>query len=293
MKDRLQELRKIFQNANMATDLSEFILFEQKSNCAMDTNGLCPLHVAISQNNIEKVKTMVENGANLEERTSWSQTLYLTPLLLAAKKGCIEITKVLIKAGADMNTRDKHGLSPLHLAVKYAPLRKVEGIVNTLIRSGAEINDKCDEGWSPLHLAVEEHLLDIAELLLYNRANINATYLDKVSKIAVTPLLLAIEEEKYEMAKLLITKGADLYPNMEDNSSILHLVVKEDTNNEQLDFIRFLLKNGSNIEAITFNGHTPLHLATLQRNVEVAKLLIDQGADVNAINTYGSTSLHM
>ena len=291
MKDRLQELRNIIQNAN--ADLSQYVFFKQQSNCTMDNNGLSPLHVAISQNNIEKVKTMVENGANLEEKTSWSTTLYLTPLLLAAKKGCIEITKVLIKAGADMNTRDKHGLSPLHLAVKYAPLRKVEGIVNTLIRSGAEINDKCDEGWSPLHLAVEEHLLDIAELLLYNRANINATYLDKVSKIAVTPLLLAIEEEKYEMAKLLITKGADLYPNMEDNSSILHLVVKEDTNNEQLDFIRFLLKNGSNIEAITFNGHTPLHLATLQRNVEVAKLLIDQGADVNAINTYGSTSLHM
>ena len=104
MKDRLQELQKIFQNAKMATDLSEFVLFEQKSNCTMDTNGLCPLHVAISQNNIEKVKTIVGNGANLEERTSWSKTLYLTPLLLAAKKGCIEITKVLIKEGADLGS---------------------------------------------------------------------------------------------------------------------------------------------------------------------------------------------
>ena len=97
MKDRLQELRNIIQNAN--ADLSQYVFFKQQSNCTMDNNGLSPLHVAISQNNIEKVKTMVENGANLEEKTSWSTTLYLTPLLLAAKKGCIEITKVLIKAG--------------------------------------------------------------------------------------------------------------------------------------------------------------------------------------------------
>ena len=295
MKDRLQELRKIFQNANMATDLSEFILFEQKSNCAMDTNGLCPLHVAISQNNIEKVKTMVENGANLEERTSWSQTLYLTPLLLAAKKGCIEITKVLIKEGADLGAKDKYGLTTLHLAVKYAPLRKVEGIVNSLIKSGAEINATCLEGWSPLHLAVEEHLTDIVELLLVNHANIDATYLDDISKTTVTPLMLAIEQDTHEMAKMLISKGAKLYPNMKDDESVLHFAIKEEDNKNQLDLIRFILNNGYDINiAEPCNGMSPLHVAISKKKIKIARLLLAENkSDVNAICHNHWSPLHL
>ena len=39
MKDRLQELGKIIQNANIATDLSEYILFEKKLEDTLDSNA--------------------------------------------------------------------------------------------------------------------------------------------------------------------------------------------------------------------------------------------------------------
>ena len=75
MKDRFQELRKIIQNANISTDLSEYVLFEKKLEGTLDDNGLSPLHVAIYQNNLKMVKTMVQDGGNLEQRTIWSKTL--------------------------------------------------------------------------------------------------------------------------------------------------------------------------------------------------------------------------
>ena len=77
MKDRLQELREIIQIANVAIDLSEYIPFEKKLEDTLDNNGLSPLHMAIYQNNLKMVKTMVQDGGNLEERSLWSKTLYL------------------------------------------------------------------------------------------------------------------------------------------------------------------------------------------------------------------------
>ena len=80
---------------------------------------------------------------------------------------------------------------------------------------------------------------------------------------------------------------------MEDDLSVLHLVIKEEFNNNQLDLVRFLLENGANLEAKTSKGHTPLHFAVLYKKIEVVKLLIQKGADINATDGFKNTPLHM
>ena len=47
----------------MATDLSEFILFEQKSNCAMDTNGLC-MYCDFGMSQIKCIPSYFDNRYN-------------------------------------------------------------------------------------------------------------------------------------------------------------------------------------------------------------------------------------
>lgn len=80
---------------------------------------------------------------------------------------------------------------------------------------------------------------------------------------------------------------------MEENLSVLHLVIKEESNENQLDLFRFLLENGANLEAKTSNGNTPLHFAVLYKKIEVVKLLIAKGADINAIDNSKNTPIHM
>jgi ankyrin repeat protein len=56
---------------------------------------------------------------------------------------------------------------------------------------------------------------------------------------------------------------------------------------------RILLERKADINAQTQKGNTPLHLALLFGNIDVAELLLGHGVDVNARNNADSTPLHL
>jgi ankyrin repeat protein len=56
--------------------------------------------------------------------------------------------------------------------------------------------------------------------------------------------------------------------------------------------VQDLIDRGADVEAEDEYGRTPLHWASLNNYVAIAKLLIEAGADVKAKNVYGHTSLH-
>ena len=62
--------------------------------------------------------------------------------------------------------------------------------------------------------------------------------------------------------------------------------------NGDLESIKFLLSNGTNIEARNEWGDTPLRLAAGNNQIAVMKLLIQQGGKVNVINNKKETALH-
>ena len=56
------------------------------------------LFLAVDENNISKVKALIDNGADVNAvDKGW------TALLIAAEKGYTDMAKALIKAGADVN----------------------------------------------------------------------------------------------------------------------------------------------------------------------------------------------
>ena len=69
------------------------------------------LHLASYQNDFETVKHCIEQGANINIRTSKGTT----PLMFATQCefSAIEIVKLLIKKGATINTSNKQGYTPL------------------------------------------------------------------------------------------------------------------------------------------------------------------------------------
>jgi ankyrin repeat protein len=54
-----------------------------------------------------------------------------------------------------------------------------------------------------------------------------------------------------------------------------------------------LLKHGAKVNAHDGEGNTPLHVAVIQRNVDLAKMLLENSADANARNGDGRTPLHL
>ena len=92
--------------------------------------GNTPLHLAIINNNPDMVSLLLENGANVNERN----TMEATPLHLAYNKKP-EISKLLLAKGADMNSTNRVGLTPLDINPGLAQInREVQAEQNFEVR---------------------------------------------------------------------------------------------------------------------------------------------------------------
>ncbi|XP_028618338.1 ankyrin repeat domain-containing protein 53 [Grammomys surdaster] len=67
----------------------------------------------------------------------------------------------------------------------------------------------------------------------------------------------------------------------------LHLVIHKNNKSDILPCIDYLLKKGAAINSQTYNGSTPLHLASCNGLLGCAKLLVQSGADLHAQDAAG------
>ena len=69
---------------------------------------------AVRTNNINELMNLVEQGVDINWQDSRVEGM--TALHEAAQKGNIEIVRYLLQNGADINSKNHNGLSPLHIA---------------------------------------------------------------------------------------------------------------------------------------------------------------------------------
>ncbi len=91
-----------------------------------DENGCTPLYCAVSRDNLEIVKLLLDRraDANKPNKDGW------TPLNSAAFHCYREIVKLLLNNGADANKQDNFGSAPLHGAVDYGDQETVKLILD-------------------------------------------------------------------------------------------------------------------------------------------------------------------
>jgi len=68
----------------------------------------------------------------------------------------------------------------------------------------------------------------------------------------------------------------------------LHISIQ----NGHKDFVSFLLKNGSNIEALTARKWTPLFVGCWKNRVEIVKMLLEMNCQVNVVDEEHWSLLH-
>ena len=69
-----------------------------------------PLHIAVRAGNIQDVKELILNGAEINAKDKRDES----PLFQAAKSNLVSIAKILLQNGADVNARDSYLQTPLH-----------------------------------------------------------------------------------------------------------------------------------------------------------------------------------
>ena len=114
--------------------------------------------------------------------------------------------------------------------------------------------------------------------------------------IQKTPLMFQWNGNKNRIAKLFyfaiqaVLEGADI--NVQDDSKFKGLISLGIEYN-QVAFVKFLVDKGADLNIRDWCNVTPLMVASISNNNEIAKILIENGADLNLQDDIDRTALQM
>jgi len=200
----------------------------------------------------------------------------------AALNGKLEKAKALLKADPDLvsNQESYASQSPLHMAAEYGH----KDVTELLLANKANIEAEAYGGWTPLLNAVFGGHKDLVELLVANKANVNVK-----EEAGRTPLHVAAENGYTDIAALLLASKADVNVKNREGQTPLYIAAAQGYN----DMVMLLLANQAEISATDNSGLTPLHIAARNGSKEAVELLLAARADPNAKDNAGQTPLDL
>lgn len=112
---------------------------------------------------------------------------------------------------------------------------------------------------------------------------------DDRKKYIVTPLAWAVRYRRPQLCKHLLDNGADPYSNLVFDYYPLH----EACNKGFDHIVKIFIGVECDIDRITNDHLSPLHIACMRGNIECARLLLEAGANRNVRNNKGQTPLEL
>lgn len=131
----------------------------------INADGLTKLQVAIADNDLARIMTLIKAGADINFRGMQVEP----PLHMALDRRKHHIAIALVQAGADLNLQDAYGRTPLHHAVQQGN----ETFILTLLKLGADPNIADDNGQTPLFM-MHDGYPSLVDTLVSAGANVNA-----------------------------------------------------------------------------------------------------------------------
>ncbi|MBN2348130.1 MAG: ankyrin repeat domain-containing protein [Bacteroidales bacterium] len=232
----------------------------------------------VEQGNLEKLKTMVEKyDVDVNEQLKNDETA----LTLASYHGQTAMAQYLIDNGADIHKKNKWNNS----ALSNATMQGHDDIVWMLLKNGADVNEKGNSGYTGLHQAIRKDHPTTVAILIKKGADVNIK--DDYNR---PPILLASWYGNPEIISRLADAGADLNFKMDDNNSVLHNLA----GGGYVKSVQLLLERGADANVKDQNGRLPIHNAAINGYAKIVSLLIPKTIDIGSKeNTLGNTPLHI
>ncbi|XP_051169147.1 putative ankyrin repeat protein RF_0381 [Leptopilina boulardi] len=229
--------------------------------------GETALHYAVSQQNFNAIRFLLEEGAN----PNCKNISQLTPLHYSVILENYEISQLLLNFETNANSNNRN--NPLHLICGF----KLEYIFH---------------GFDDLSIQIFHYYKgkiiynqEIMKLLLKRGANPNSDgYNGKKLFIHLC------QAKRFKEMSILLEFGANICVTDNDGNTALHYIV---VNGNFISIVDFLLKNGLEIDVKNNNENTPLMYLIqkeIRPNLKMIEHLIYRGASLNVRNKIGNTA---
>ena len=164
--------------------------------------------------------------------------------------------------------------APPEAPIADAAMRGDVERVRALLRDGQDVNAAQGDGMTALHWAGERDDVEMAEVLIYGGALLEAT----TRLGGFTPLLVASRAGSTGVVETLLEAGADVHARTSTGETALHYAAGTGRD----DAVRALLARGADVNAVdSAKGQTPLMFAAAFNRADVIRTLVEHGADVS------------
>ena len=261
---------------------------------AIDVLGRTATHYAVSRDNQEALKLLLDNGADANLADNDGNT----PLDMWHEHKNEKMLALLHAAGAKPSfTEAEEQQSVISPATNTEPLpedttkNSIQDLwqaaanndrlsAERLLTAGADAKAENDAGKVPFDIAVEAEHYALAAILLKAAVGINGR-----DRKSWSPLNWAIFGDAWDLVRELIREGADINVGRSQNAFDVATLMESEAKLIEV----FIAEKG--VDAIVRDGWTTLIYASRYGYTQVVKFLIDNGADLNIKGKYGWTAL--
>ncbi len=218
------------------TEIAEFFIdmgadVKVKEYVNSNDYNISVLHTACLKDDLDTVKMLVENGAEVDAIDGKGRT----PLFIACAAGNVGIVKYLFENGASITYREPNkGAYPIHEACYWDNSE----VVSYLLGVGINKNLKDFAGQTPFKYAVRGENLDIIKIIVGSGAEIDNKGLDGQS------VFHGIED--IEIVKYLVSIGLD--PWMKNKNGFTPLDIAVNAGNDDVAEYLKSIKPGSMVK---------------------------------------------
>lgn len=230
-----------------------------------NAEGNTPLHLAIALEkcNDEFILELIRRQANVNRSNNLGRTaLHMAVILSRDNK-----IKLLVQNGADIMAHDVYGNTVVHMAMWATNMSSNDNIIDTLMSCGAEINAANYQGMTPLHFACIALNNKLINILASRGANCAATdersatplhyFLCKRFKKDIFPCTYS----DFEPIKLLTDRQSNIQiQTLISRSTQLHVACRNPEIAKRCKEEVFFALTGTHL--VDALGNTPIHYAS-------------------------------
>jgi serine/threonine-protein phosphatase 6 regulatory ankyrin repeat subunit B len=273
-------------------DLVTYLIDKGLDVNVKDKFGNTVLHYGASSGSVELVKFLLDKGLDVNTKNAEGTSI----LHCAAESGSVELVKFLLDRGADINAKNVEGATILHYAARSGSVE----VVKFLLDKGLDINARGEYTLTVLREAVCSHSEKLVDFL-FNRVepiqrNYIASYIVDNNAINIISFILSkkfIDKNKFIQELLyyashrnnkyivafLISIGVNINTPIDGTTSLIEAINLGFDDEPSGDFIELLISNGADVNAIDYDGMTPLLYAAQYGYIGIVRILLESRAD--------------